>query len=137
MKKLMIALLIPIISGCSSIDSQRMGFIEGSLSYPSEGIPETMTVCAESVQTQIEYCTNKHIVGKQYRYWEGYKLQAPPGDYFVYAFIPKQEEKYKAYYNEFVTCGINVDCQSHEKIIVTVKENLTVKDIDPIDWYDY
>jgi len=44
-------------------------------------------------------------------------------------------DDYKAYYSEFVTCGLSVNCPSHKPIPVAVKTGETVNDIDPQDWY--
>ena len=46
----------------------KPGVIEGSLSYPSEFIPDDMTICAENLATQKIYCTSKHLKAKKYRY---------------------------------------------------------------------
>lgn len=110
------------------------GIIEGSLSYPSEEIPENMAVCAESDATDQTICTNKKITDKKYTYGKGYTLEVPAGSYFVYAKIPDRE--YYAYYSEFVTCGLLASCTNHTPIEVEVKANQTVSKIDPQDWYN-
>jgi hypothetical protein len=120
----------------------KPGVIEGSLSYPSEFIPDDMTICAENLATQKIYCTSKHLKAKKYRYKVGYKLEAPPGDYHVYAKLPdparygaSYSKDYRAYYSEFVKCGMSADCPSHAPIVVRVKSAETVSGIDPQDWY--
>jgi len=112
----------------------RTGVIEGSLGYPSESIPEEMEVCAEDILTKKQYCTKKHIQDKKYTFGVGYKLEVPVGDYYVFAILPSWGN-YKAYYSEFVTCGLKIDCLSHEPIIVKVRANETIENINPIDWY--
>jgi hypothetical protein len=116
--------------------------IEGSLSYPSEFIPPDMTICAENLATKKLSCTNKHLKAKKYQYKVGYKLEVPPGDYQVYAYLPdparygaSYPKDYRAYYSEFVKCGMSVDCPSHAPITVKVKSGETVSGIDPQDWY--
>lgn len=118
------------------------GVIEGSLSYPSEFIPPDMTICAENLTTQKRFCTNKHLKGRKYTYKVGYKLTLPPGDYHVYAFLPDPAKygatypkDYRAYYSEFVKCGMNVNCKSRAPIVVKVKSGDILKGIDPMDWY--
>jgi hypothetical protein len=118
------------------------GVIEGSLSYPSEFIPDDMTICAENMATQEIFCTNKHLEGKKYRYKVGYKVEVPPGDYQVYAQLPDPARHgagyardYRAYYSEFVKCGMTEKCPSHAPILVRVKSGQTVRGIDPMDWY--
>jgi len=109
------------------------GTIEGSLSFPSEGIPEDLQVCAQNQDTKELYCTNEHIQDSKYTYGFGYTLDVPAGIYLVYASVPNMD--YKAYYSEFVTCGLSVDCSSHETIPVEVKAGETTSDVDPQDWY--
>jgi hypothetical protein len=109
------------------------GTIEGSLSYPSEGIPDAMIVCAESNELEDPICTSAKITDKKYTYGKGYTLQVPPGTYLVYAKLPDQE--YRAYYNVFVTCGLLASCTNHTPIEVIVTANTTVK-ADPQDWYN-
>ena len=118
------------------------GVIEGSLSYPSEFIPDDMTICAENLATKKIYATNKHLKGKQYQYKVGYKLTVPPGDYHVFAQLPDPAKygatypkDYRAYYSEFVKCGLSVDCKDHTPIVVRVKSGETIRGIDPQDWY--
>lgn len=112
------------------------GAIEGSLSFPSEGIPENMMVCAETLEGDIKECTNSHIKDAKYEYGEGYRLNVPPGTYFVYALVPESEIDTKAYYNEFVVCGLSASCDSHELITVEVESGKTTSNIDPGDWYN-
>lgn len=117
------------------------GFIEGSLGYPSEGIPE-MNICAENVSTKVLTCTSKKINNRKYTYGEGYRLEVPTGTYYVFAtLLPAGAggsafANYKAYYSEFVTCGIDANCPSHAPVKVVVHVNQTVPQIDPIDWYN-
>jgi hypothetical protein len=120
----------------------QTGVIEGSLSYPSEFIPDDMTICAENLATKKIYCTSKHLKGKKYQYQVGYKLTLPPGDYHVYAQLPdparygaEYPKDYRAYYSQFVKCGMSVECQDHTPIVVKVKSGQTVSGIDPQDWY--
>jgi hypothetical protein len=119
----------------------KPGVIEGSLSYPSEFIPDDMTICAENLATQKIYCTSKHLQGKKYQYKMGYKLEAPPGDYHVFAQLPDPArygadyaKDYRAYYSEFVKCGMSVNCKDHTPIVVTVKSGATTSGVDPWDW---
>jgi hypothetical protein len=120
----------------------RPGVIEGSLSYPSEFIPPDMTISAENLATQKIYSTHRHLKAKKYHYQVGYRLEVPPGDYHVFAQLPDPAKygagysrDYRAYYSEFVKCGMSVDCTSHAPITVKVKGGETVGGIDPMDWY--
>lgn len=112
----------------------RFGTIEGSLSYPSDFIPPDMKVCAENIITKELHCIDEHIKDSKYTYGEGYKIEVPVGDYYVYATISRWVD-YKAYYSEFVTCGLEVGCPSHDPIKVSVKIGQAIENIDPQDWY--
>ncbi len=112
----------------------QTGIIEGSLGYPSDFIPADMKVCAENTITKKQYCTDKHIKDTKYTYGEGYKIEVPVGNYYVFATIPSWGN-YRAYYSEFITCGLSVKCLSHEPILITVKTSETVTGINPQDWY--
>jgi hypothetical protein len=112
----------------------QTGFIKGSLSYPSEQIPPELVTCAQLIEGNNTICTNEQISSEEFTYGIGYELKVPPGNYYVYSNIPNQD--YKAYYSEFVTCGLSIECQSHKPIIVTVVEGKTVSNVDPHDWYN-
>lgn len=117
------------------------GTIEGSLGYPSEGIP-AMKICAENVAGNELTCTEKIILNKKYTYGKGYQLEVPAGTYRVFASLAYSVktggalDSYRAYYSQFVTCGIDADCPSHLPIDVTVKAGEAKTKIDPIDWYN-
>lgn len=71
-----------------SNNSKCLGYIEGSLSYPSEIIPN-MYVCARNTETKYEYCTDQNILDSKYTYGKGYKLEVPAGNYQVAALLPR------------------------------------------------
>lgn len=109
----------------------QTGFIEGELSFPSQGIPTDAKVCAINSSKQ-EYCTKSDIskYGK-------YHLEVPAGNYYVFARVPSV--KYKAYYTEAVTCQLSppTNCPSHQPIIVEVITGKTISNIDPDDFQEY
>lgn len=113
-----------------------VGIIEGSLSYPSEMIPEDLIVCAETLDKSVTFCTNEHLADEngQYTYGFGYQIEVPAGEYYVFAYLDNDPGT-RAYYSEFVTCGLMAECPSHEPIEVAVSAGETVKEIDPHDWY--
>ena len=116
------------------------GTIEGSLNYPSEFIPP-LEVCADNIKTGEEFCTYEQIEDQKYMYGIGYKIEVPEGNYQVFARLYEPEDDagdlkdYKAYYSEFVICGLEYDCPSHNPIVVKVDAGETVSEIDPHDWY--
>lgn len=114
--------------------SAATGVIEGALGYPGEEIPGDMKVCAENLVTKHQYCTATHIESKRYRYGVGYRIEVPEGRYHVFA-TTASLKGHRAYYSEFVTCGLRVSCPSHAPIVVTVLAGQTVSAVDPHDWY--
>lgn len=132
--------------GGDSGKTVKKAVIEGSLSYPSEYIPADMKVCAQDLSTQVspnklvfskEYCTSKHIKDKKYKNGQGYKLEVPgSGSYYVYAATSVQSG-YKAYYSEYVVCGLKASCRSHAPIGVKINPGQTMTGIDPGDWYNF
>ena len=122
--------------------SEPSGVITGQLMYPSDYIPEDLTVCAESIGDGTALCTAEQLQDELRR--TIYRLELPPGDYHVYAKLTDQASfsdaygpDYRAYYSEFVTCGLLASCTSHAPIVVRVDAGATVDSIDPTDWYDF
>jgi|GEM_PF-2044312 len=120
----------------------QTGIIEGSLGYPSESIPDAMKVCAENVKTKEITCTAEQIRNRKYSSGVGYKLKVPAGTYQIFASLTDPNglgssyaPDYRAYYSDFVTCGLVYGCPSHNPINVTVSEGQTISKIDPVDWY--
>ena len=122
------------------VSAQQMGIITGALSYPSDFDFPRMIVCAEAVDSRRIHCTDKRLTNRR-SHKVTYKLIVPAGSYYVFATIVNGDDPaevyggYKAYYSEFVKCGLSVDCPSHEPIKVTVRAGRTLTGIDPGDWY--
>lgn len=114
---------------------ETTGTIEGSLSYPGEKIPVDLKVCAENIfYSEKTYCTDQQIKDSKYTNSTGYQIEAPVGSYYVYSYQVSQPDK-KAYYTEFVECGLKADCPSHDKLIIDVYPNEITDKVDPADWY--
>ncbi len=110
------------------------GIIEGTFIFPSEFIPKTMKACAENIKTTVIICSPTL---EETGLTNTFTLEIPAGQYHVYAVSGIEgQEDYRAYYTEFVTCGLLASCPSHEKITVEVAVGETTKDIKPHDWYD-
>jgi hypothetical protein len=113
-----------------SADSKKThGFISGSFSYPGEFIPADLKICAVSAHDSTVVFSTTEINRKRFTY----KLKLPKGEYYVYA-----ETNYfadRAYYSEYVICGMKVSCSSHKKLIVKVISKKKIKNINPTDWY--
>jgi hypothetical protein len=109
------------------------GKISGYLIYPSDHIPPQMGVCAESVSnTTIKTCVKQIVDPKFSPTGVGYEMFLDPGEYYVYSVLGD----WKAYYNEFVTCGLKADCPSHAKVSVVVTAGSSNDKIYPHDWYE-
>lgn len=113
----------------------EMGEISGPLSYPSEMIPSSLEVCAINLADQIEYCTQNHISAESFQpAGLGFNLEVPAGEYHVFARLAHQPDE-RAFFSEFVLCGMSVDCQSHNPVVVNVFPGITTPDVRPHDWY--
>jgi hypothetical protein len=109
------------------------GTLEGTLKYPAEAMPPNLRVCAEDSATKHDICTTGALHGS-------YTLSVPVGSYYVYAIFDSTPgfgsmAGYKAYYSEFVTCGLQASCPSHAPILVHVTAGADIQHIDPNDWY--
>lgn len=107
------------------------GYLEGSLSFPSEGIPDDLMVCADNIEMAETFCTYSRIKDQKYMYGVGYKLPLKAGTYNVYA----NYHGMTGLYSNYVLCGMSSNCSDHSSVNVDVDSGKTVKDIDPADWY--
>lgn len=106
----------------------EVGKIAGSLSYPSDYLPNDLEVCAEDT-------TSGEVTCKGGFKDNSYALELPVGNYHVWARTDDYEAGYRAYYNEAVRCGLDVTCADRSAIDVAVKAGETVTGVDPADWY--
>lgn len=123
-------------------EAAEEGVITGSLTYPSHGIPPSLTVHATNLITGEEFSTSEHLPGSQYKYGRGYKITAPAGTYHVYATVSDDAFRdQRAYHTNFIACeGSFSECQSiqnpEERIVVTVEANQDTSDVIIGDWYN-
>lgn len=114
------------------------GSISGMLSYPSDFLP-AQRVCAEPLRAGEPVCVDV----QESNTVVPFHIQAvPPGDYYVYAILQNPADMgleettvYRAYYNEFVRCGLAVQCKDTTKIVVQVQSGAQTSDVRPQDWY--
>lgn len=114
--------------------AEQTGFIVGSLTYPSEGIPASMEVHAVNLDTGKEYTTKDHLKGSQYQYGIGYSIKVPVGRYNVYGTISEKPD-YKAYYNQVILCGIKIECTDTTSVVVVVEADKNTTDATVGDWW--
>jgi hypothetical protein len=117
-------------------NAQNSGKISGNLTYPSDYIPPDMVLCVESSSKVI--CSNsKNKSGFVFRInttSASFQITLPPGKYYIYG-LTKEMRGVKAYYNEFVRCGMNVKCKSKKKIRLDVKAGRTIRAITVGDFW--
>ena len=107
------------------------GTVEGELSYPSDYIPPDMQVCGEEIGSKRLTCSSRKT---RQRGRTRYVLSLPPGEYLIFA-QTKDAPGQRAYYSEFVVCGLDAACKSHKPIAVALPAGMARKGIDPQDWY--
>lgn len=115
------------------------GFIRGTMAYPSDGIPGGMVACAENQETKETACTDGR------NSWEArvsYTLKVPPGRYYVYGkLLPGGDDSaegmrgVRAYYTEFMKCGMGANCNSHKRIPLEVSAGESLTGITVGDWW--
>ena len=135
-----VCLLVALIPAQSDVAARQTATIAGELSYPSDFDFPPMIVCAEAVTSKSIHCTAKRIRNRRSGKFT-YILRVPAGSYYVFAAVANGEDAaegyrgYKAYYSEFVRCGLSVGCPSHDPVKVTVRAGQTLTRINPGDWY--
>ncbi len=99
--------------------NQCRGAITGSLSYPSEIIPNGSIVCAKNIGTNNLYCTLNQTIDSKFLGSKGYKLEVPQGIYSVSALFPFVEAKYLKEYKYAGENCLKNNCKD-ENISVSV-----------------
>lgn len=146
MKKLSILLILSCGFAVSAFAGT--GKITGKLTYPSEFIPPELILCVQKSGGKT-VCSNhrktllrKAKINFRLNHSDAtYRIKLPSGKYYLYATFPpgkaptQEMEGLKAYYNEFVKCGMRVECRSKKRIAIRVRSGRTVKEITVGDWY--
>lgn len=109
------------------------GYITGYAAYPnSKNLPKDYFVCAETLNGSSQYCANDFSNSSQSGYY-GFSLKVPAGSYYIYSGI--QGQQYKAFYDNYVLCGLKKDCNPSPLIPVAVASGKSVDNILPVDWF--
>lgn len=139
-------LSVLFIGTALSVSAQSSG-IAGKLTYPSDYIPPEMIVCVS--KGGETYCSNKSRtrlsaakISFRLNYRAAnYEVRLPAGSYLIYGTFPRGKaptpgmEGLKAYYNDFVKCGMDIKCTSKKPISIKVAAGRTVRGITVGDWY--
>jgi|ERR1035437_5522638 hypothetical protein len=143
MKKLLI--LLALFSGLAISAFAQSGKITGKLTYPSDAIPRDMVLCVKVITLANEptYCSNDRAArlreGKitfklNYRA-ASHEISLPAGSYHLYA-TTGEMQGVKAYYNDFIKCGMNVNCTSKRPIAVKVRPGQITRGITVGDFWE-
>jgi len=143
MKKLMV--LTALLIGFSISAAAQSGKITGKLTYPSDGIPTDMVLCVTvtSLYAEPTFCSNDktsrltaaNIAFRLNYRGASYSVSLPAASYYIYA-KTSEMRGHNAYYNEFVKCGMSVECTSKTPIVVKVKAGQTRSGITVGDFWD-
>lgn len=106
---------------------EKLGTISGTIKYPSEEIPP-LVVCAVNLKTEKKQCA------QTLPNTPSYALRVPEGEYWVYSEREGDPDKRKAWYSEYLECGLLPECKDHSPVAVTVK-NDEITEAHPNDWY--
>ncbi|MFT3745940.1 MAG: hypothetical protein QM785_16845 [Pyrinomonadaceae bacterium] len=138
-------LLLVVFFTCVSAVEAQSGTISGKLVYPGDGIPRDLVVCAKSidVNTAVMYCSNgkaSSLRAAKVRFKLNfrtavYEAVLPAGTYQLYA-TTSEMPGHKAFYNDFVRCGMSVHCHSKRPISVKVDTGQRVKGITIGDFWE-
>ena len=142
MKKSILATALLI--GFSISAAAQSGRITGKLTYPSDGIPADLVLCVTvtSLYAEPTYCSSDRaarltaakIAFKLNYRTASYSVSVPAASYYIYV---KTGEMHgvKAYYDEFIKCGMSVECTSKTPIVVKVKAGQTRSGITVGDFW--
>jgi len=118
------------------------GTVSGNIMYPSSGIPTKIKVFAEDTKTAKTYeATVSFVTGTSTDMAASatYSVSVPAGTYYIYGtltdFNDQNGTPWKAYYNQFVICGMAASCKDATKVVVTVAAAGKVENITIGDWY--
>ncbi len=109
----------------------QIGYITGSLSYPSEMIPSLRVVAWNVADGSYSYIDTP---ANQFEYI----IEVPVGTYYVVAYVLGGDgfpSGLAGGYTQMVPCGLAYGCDDHTLIPVIVEAGVTVSGIDPGDWY--
>lgn len=136
--------MLAFIGGMTFSTMAQSGKITGKLTYPGDGIPTDLVLCVKSVNLYAEptFCSNDRssrlregkVAFKLSHRAASYEISLPGGTYLVYA-TTGEMPGVKAYYDEFIKCGMTVRCKSKRPINVKVRPGQTTAGIKVGDFW--
>jgi len=143
MKRLI--LIIMLVSASAILSHAQTGKISGKLTYPSDGIPPDTVLCVIDAASNgsAAICSNAgrkalltaNVAFKLNFRSATYEVSLPAGSYFIFS-MTREMSGHRAYYNEFVKCGMSVECKSTKRIAVRVKPRITTRGITVGDYWN-
>ena len=68
-----------------------------------------------------------------------FTVNVPAGKYYIYGSRSSLKDSsgnvWKAYYDQFVLCGMSVTCKDSSKVVLTVQAGKTISNVTIGDWY--
>lgn len=117
------------------------GTVTGKIMYPSSGIPTKIKVFAQDTKTNKTYEATVTFAPttSDMSASATYSVSVPAGSYYIYGtladFNDQNGTPWKAYYNQFVICGLAASCKDDTKVVVNVEAAGKVENITIGDWY--
>ena len=128
-------------SSTSKTEVTENGTVSGKITYPSSGIPTKIKVFAEDTKTNKTYEATVTFSEPtaDMSTTATYTVSLPEGSYYLYGtlagFNDQNGTPWKAYYNQFVICGLAASCKDTTKVVVNVTPAGKVENITIGDWY--
>lgn len=117
------------------------GTVIGKIMYPASGIPTKVKVFAEDTKSGKTYEATVAFSdpSKDVSATATYTISIPASSYYIYGtlagFNDQNGDPWKAYYNQYVICGMAASCKDSTKVVVNVVAAKTVENITIGDWY--
>lgn len=109
------------------VQTSDKGQIEGTLGYPSSGIPP-LAVYAKNTTTDEVF-----MISTKQNQTEFVFPELPPGMYHVFAYTT--DGGLSGGYTKAVECGLSVQCTDHTLVEVEVKAGSVTQEVEVKDWY--
>ncbi len=109
------------------VQTNDKGQIEGTLGYPSSGIPP-LAVYAKNTTTDEVFMISTKENQTDFTFPE-----LPPGMYHVFAYT--MDGGLSGGHTKAVECGLSVQCTDHALVEIEVKAGSETQEVEVKDWY--